>query len=87
MGKGFVRDRLVDGQRIIQIKEKGANCHKKGSLPATNILNEKKDLLGTFSPLLDPQDFSLLFGGYPFRADFSSAIVREASGLCHEIHC
>ncbi len=53
MGKGFVRDRLINGQRIIEIKEKGANCHKRETLPVTNILNEKKEDSYDFSPSLD----------------------------------
>jgi hypothetical protein len=48
-------DRLVDGQRVIKIKEEGANSHKRKSLPATNILNEKKEVFPVFSPSLDLQ--------------------------------
>ena len=42
MGEGLVRDLLIDGQGVIQIKEKGADCHKGKGFPKTTSLNEKK---------------------------------------------
>jgi hypothetical protein len=29
MGKGFMGYRLIDGESVIKVKEKGANCHKR----------------------------------------------------------
>jgi len=53
MGEGLMRNRLINGKSVIKIKENGANSHKRKSLPATNILNEKKEVFPIFSPSLD----------------------------------
>jgi hypothetical protein len=48
MGEGFMGDRLVNGQRVIKIKEKGSDCHKPQSLPATPNRTRKKTAFPCF---------------------------------------